>query len=353
VGCSRANAFVPNDAPPAISRASADAVDTRPLFASLPRMTRLARFAPTLLISWLLLSDTAAASASSPLAGNDTTANTAAVPVSPADATVFDYDRAAPLDLQQTGESSLRDGALVTDFTFASRERRVRAYLVSPADGPAGNYAGVLYVHWLGDRMTTNRTEFLDEAVALASQGIVSLLVEAMWAAPKWYADRVPENDYEQAIQQVIDLRRALDVLLAEPRVDPARIAYVGHDFGAMYGIVMGAIDPRPTTYVLMAGAPRFIDWMLFARQPEDPAAYRAQLSTLDPLHFVERLAPAPVFFQFAATDEYVSAESAAALYAAAQPRKQMTTYASGDGLQTPEAAADRITWLVRELARK
>ncbi len=270
----------------------------------------------------------------------------------PAASSVFEYDATADLALQ-SGEPALRDDAFLTDVSFAGRRERVRAYIVSPVDASAGSRAGVLYVHWLGAPVTTNRTEFLNEAVALASQGIVSVLVDAMWAEPKWYPNRIPEKDYENSVAQVIDLRRALDLLLAQPGVDPSRIAYVGHDFGAMYGIVMGAVDRRPTTYVLMAGTPRFVDWMLFARQPEDPAAYRAQMAPLDPLRFVAQLAPAPVFFQFAATDEYVSAEAAAQFYAAAQPRKQMATYTADHSLQTPEAAADRITWLVRELARK
>lgn len=270
----------------------------------------------------------------------------------PAPPSVFEYDRATGLAVQ-SGEPVRRDGAFLTDISFAGHRERVRAYVVSPADDAAGSRAGVLYVHWLGNPVTTNRTEFLNEAIALASQGIVSVLVDAMWAEPKWYPNRIPEKDYDRSVAQVIDLRRALDVLLAQPGVDPARVAFVGHDFGAMYGILMGAVDRRPATYVLMAGTPRFVDWMLFARQPEDPAVYRAQIAPLDPVRFVAQLAPAPVFFQFAATDEYVSAEAAAQFYAAAQPRKQMATYAADHGLQVPEAAADRITWLMRELARK
>lgn len=301
-------------------------------------MTRFARTAPSLLVSLVLFSG---------LPAEDAPPAASAAPAS-----LFDYDQSAPLDVQAK-DPSLRDGALITDLTFAGHQQRVRAYLVSPVDSPPGSHAGVLYTHWLGEPMSTNRTEFLDEAVALASQGIVSLLVDAMWAAPKWYAGRIPEEDYEHAISQVIDLRRAMDVLLAQPRIDPARIAYVGHDFGAMYGIVMGAVDRRASSYVLMAGTPRFIDWMLFARQPKDLDAYRAQMAPLDPLHFIAQLAPAPVFFQFASKDEYVSADSAAQFYAAAQPRKQMATYDAGHGLQTPQVAADRITWLLRELARR
>lgn len=271
--------------------------------------------------------------------------------VAAADAALFSYDRSVPLDIREIARDT-RSGAIIRDVTFAGPAGPVSAYIIAPeAAGPS--LGGILYVHWLGDPATTNRTEFLTEATALTGQGIVSVLVDTMWAQPKWYPERVPENDYAHSIQQVIELRRALDVLLAQPAVDPKRIAYVGHDFGAMYGAVMGAVDQRPMTYVLMAGTPHFIDWFLFAQKPKAPDAYRRQLAPLDPVNFVGRLAPAPVFFQFAAHDEYVSAEAAAEFYGAAQARKQAAHYDAGHDLRNPDAAADRVTWLIRLLGRK
>jgi pimeloyl-ACP methyl ester carboxylesterase len=268
-----------------------------------------------------------------------------------APASLFDYDRSAPLDVRETGQEK-RDDAIVRDITFVGVKAPVKAYIVSPAGGGSG-LAGVLYVHWLGEPATTNRTEFLNEAVALANQGVVSVLVDTMWAQPKWYEQRVPENDYQDAIRQVIELRRAMDLLLAQPGVDPQRIAYVGHDFGAMYGTVMAGVDRRAKTYVFMAGVPHFIDWFLFAAKPKDLPTYRAQIAPLDPVNFIPQIAPAPVFFQFAAHDEYVSAAAAAEFYGAALPRKQMATYDSGHDLHHPEVTADRVTWLIRTLELK
>ena len=283
------------------------------------------------------------------LLGFGTAARTRAAGAAPA--AVFDYDHSAPLDVREVGREP-RDVALVRDVTFAAGKATVRAYIVAPAAGGKG-LAGVLYVHWLGEPATTNRTEFFSEAVALAGQGVVSVLVDTMWAQPKWYENRVPEHDYAEAIEQVIELRRAMDLLLAQPGVDPQRIAYVGHDFGAMYGAVMAGVDRRAKTYVLMAGVPHFIDWLLFAAKPKDLPAYRAQIAPLDPVNFIGQVAPAPVFFQFASHDEYVSAAAAAEFYGAALPRKQMATYDSGHDLHHPEVTADRVTWLIRTLELK
>lgn len=273
--------------------------------------------------------------------------------IAAADAKLFDYDRTAPLGVKEVG-TAIVDGAQVRDLTFIGVKDPVRAYLVAPAaasEGAAPLHAGILYIHWLGEPATTNRTEFLNEAVALTGQGIVSLLVDTMWAQPKWYPNRVPEHDYERAIHQVIELRRAMDLLLAQPGIDPKRIAVVGHDFGAMYGILAAALDRRASTYVFMAGVPHFIDWFLFAQQPKDLPAYRRQLAPLDPVRFIGQLAPTPVFFQFAAHDEYVSAAAAAEFYAAAGPRKQTATYDAGHALHNADASADRVAWLIRHLS--
>lgn len=275
-------------------------------------------------------------------------AATFAVTAEPSDS-LFDYDRSAPLNVQEVGHET-RSAALVRDITFTPAGKPVKAYLVSPATG-SGPHAAILYVHWLGEPATTNRTEFLDEAVTLAGRGVVSLLVDAMWADYRWYNKaRIPEEDFDHSVRQVVELRRALDLLLTQPNVDPARVAFVGHDFGAMYGTLALAGDRRVKAAVLMAGVPHLVDWMLYQQKPKDLAAYRVQLAPLDPVSFIGRFAPAPVFFQFANKDQYVSATQAAEFYAAAGPRKHMATYEAGHDLHTAEVAADRVAWLSREL---
>ena len=263
---------------------------------------------------------------------------------------LFDYDTKAPLNVTEVGSEKHGD-VTVHDITFVGTRNPIKAYVVTPPGN--GPFAGILFVHWLGEAATTNRTEFLTEAIGLASEGTVSVLIDTMWAKPGWYKARVPENDYANSINQVIELRRAMDLLLSQPNIDPARIAYVGHDFGAMYGSVMGGVDLRARSYVLMAGTPHFIDWYLYSRQPKSLDDYKKQLAVLDPTIFIKKITNASVFFQFANADEYVSAASAAEFFNAANPRKMMATYNAGHDLGTKEVAADRVQWLERELGLK
>lgn len=153
---------------------------------------------------------------------------------------IFDYDRSAALDLRE--ESSRRqDGIIIKDVSYASYSspnKRVKAYLISPAG--KGSFAGVMFFHWYG-RPNGNRNQFVDEAVELAKQGTVSLLIQGDFP---WTQDPTDAAaDRQRVIDQTIEARRGLDLLLAQPGVSPKRIAYVGHDYGAMYGAILASVD--------------------------------------------------------------------------------------------------------------
>ena len=269
----------------------------------------------------------------------------AATQAAPLSADAFSYNASAPFGLKiihQVHEGSLT----IEDITFASpKGGQIKAQLILPRQRM--NRGGVLFVHWLGDPKTTNLTEFHRDALTVAQRGNVALLIDAMWAAPGWYEKgRTPETDYANSIKQVIDLRRALDVLLAQPGIDSHHIAYVGHDFGAMYGAVLSGIDRRPRWYVLMAGNPSFEKWYTYEAKPKDPAAYSAQMSQLDPLQYLARSKADEFLFQFANKDQYISAEEAQSFSAAAPLPHGTFIYKAAHSLDVPEAFSDRISWL-------
>lgn len=265
-------------------------------------------------------------------------------------ASLFDYDQDAPLDIREAG-SREQDGAVIRNLTYASPfNRRRAAYLVRPTT--EGRFPAILYVHWYEPQAPdSNRTQFLEEAVLMAGQGAASLLIETMWSDRDWFIKRTQDDDYDDSIRQVIELRQAMDLLLTQPEVDAGRFAFVGHDFGAMYGVVMGRVDPRPTCYVLMAGTPRFPDWFLYYPALEGPAreAFVESMAAIDPLNHVAKLSPAPVLFQFARTDPHVPEQRALAFYQAAAEPKQIKWYEAGHGLNE-EATHDRVAWLCERL---
>ena len=262
----------------------------------------------------------------------------------------FDYDRALPPDIQETARRQ-QGGAGVRDVTYATLDgRRNAATIVEPATA-SGRRGAVLFVHWYGPpRPTSNRTQFIPDAVELAKSGVVSLLIDTPWSIPEYFKLRKREDDYARSVQQVKDLRRALDVLLSLPNVDPARVAFVGHDFGAMYGALAAAGDPRVKAFVFMAGAPSFSDWFLYGPPlpPDARQKFIDELAPLDPVRYLPKL-QAPVLLQFANHDEHVARARADLVIASAREPKEVRFYETGHELNA-DATRDRLAWLAARL---
>lgn len=289
-----------------------------------------------------------AAEPAAPTATAAVPAPTAVVP-SPA---LFDYAPLTPADVVLR-ESTRRGNATVDDVTLPAVSpdaAPVKALLVRPAG--KGPFAAVLWVHWLGERATTNRTQFLDEAVALADAGTVSLLVEAMWAEPRWYRNRKFETDRTDSARQVIELRRGLDVLLAQPGVEPARVAFVGHDYGAMHGAILAGIDARVHDWVFIAGTPSLLDWAFFVGKPASMETYVADMRAVDVTEHLRRAQDGRFLLQYAETDQYVPLAKALEFFAATPGAKEIEIHGGASHAMTevPAIRANRDAWLRKAL---
>jgi cephalosporin-C deacetylase-like acetyl esterase len=269
---------------------------------------------------------------------------------------LFEYDTSAPLDMQDAAPAEDRDGVTVRDITYVSpgSDTPIAAYLVlPPGDEP---HAAILYTHWYErGAPNANRTQFVDEAVEMAREyGVMSLHVETMWSDPDWYTDgRTLDSDYGDAINQVINFRRGLDVLLAQPNVDASRVGYVGHDFGAMYGALLSGVEERVSAYVFIAGASDFNQWMLFGVDEENTPGiddYKAKMATIAPTVYVAQTAPASILFQFGSNDFYTPQEDYLAFYNAASSPKELMVYESEHPMEAEEIRENRITFLVDRL---
>jgi dienelactone hydrolase len=244
---------------------------------------------------------------------------------------------------------------VLRDITYATLAGgRNAATLITP-DTPAGTPGpGILFVHWYGPPApTSNRTQFVPDAVALAASGVTSLLIDTPWSVPEYFRTRTRADDYARSVQQVRDLRRALDVLLAQPDIDRTRVALVGHDFGAMYGTLAAANDPRVTHLVFMAGTASFSDWFLYGPprlEGEPKERFVRELAPLDPVRWISRFR-GPLLMQFADTDEHVSQARREQLAAAAPKGADVRLYKAGHELNA-DSTRERIEWLRTILRR-
>jgi pimeloyl-ACP methyl ester carboxylesterase len=231
----------------------------------------------------------------------------------PTDEDAFDYDARAPLDLQEATVEK-RGSVLLRDLSYASpRGGRVPAYLVAPES--AEPRPGLLFVH----HGQGNRDTFLDEAVELAGEGFVSLLV----AAPGYRGEpEAPPFDAEkeraEIEQTVVDLRRGIDLLESRPEVDSARLGYVGYSLGATMGARLLGVEPRIAASVMVAGfAALTFDLARGDRRAavalrgllpaQKHGAYLTALAPLDGVRYLGRRRKSPLLIQLAKNDEFVS----------------------------------------------
>jgi len=263
---------------------------------------------------------------------------------------IYTYQKLDTNDVRLIGRR-VQDGVesrlLVIQTPFGYR--RTAELFVPQTEEP---HAVILYLHWYEpESHDSNRSQFVEEATELAHSGAVSLLVETMWSDPDFFLKRTQAEDIQNSLDEVINTRRAMDLLLSQPDIDTDRFALVGHDFGGMYGVLAGSVDKRPTHYVVMAATPRFPDWYLYAPRMEGEArdAFIRQFSELDPITHIPNLTPAPVFFQFGTDDPHVPKERAEEFFGAALQPKEMKYYEAGHGLNS-ESTADRKQWLKEKL---
>lgn len=273
----------------------------------------------------------------------------------------FDYDQRAPLEMQETSVEH-RGSVTIHDISYASpKGGRVPSFLVVP-DG-SGPFAAVIWGHWYQDGSALlNRGEFLDEAVLLASSGVVSLLTDGPIARPGYVRPTDPLGDaqIDYRVQQILDMRRGADLLLSRPDVDPARLAYVGHSYNATTGAFLSGIDPRFKAFVLMAGnlsdqvdlKTKLFQSIRLQIGPEKFDAFFLKYDWLDEGKYVSHAAPATVFLQYATKEDFLTPAVAEEYYAIISKPKSLKFYDAPHALNS-EALRDRIAFLVKELHLK
>jgi cephalosporin-C deacetylase-like acetyl esterase len=275
----------------------------------------------------------------------------------PGDPARFNYDQGVSLNVKQV---SLRisEGVTIQEITYTgSSGDTVPAYLVIPKG--SGKFAGVIWGHWLmPGAANSNREEFLDEAIGLAPAGVVSLLIDAPQKRPNFK----PMPGPVLIAQQVVDLRRGLDLLLSRPDIDAARIAYVGHSWDSGVGAILDAVDKRFAAFVFMSGPQSTKQYvlsspsMLALRKTADTAKVAQVEESLkanawaDPGSYASQLGPAPALFQYGLHDEvWVPLADAEDYVAMASGPKKVEFYDADHALNA-KAGMDRDSFLTKTL---
>ena len=275
---------------------------------------------------------------------------------------MFDYEEETQAEFEVIS-SSTEEGYSITDVKYESPfSGQVSAFLLIPDKG--GPFPAVIFMH----PSQGNRKTFLREAQMLATMGYISLLIETpyfegdgrqVFEERKEFIKRVESlADIQKYIQTVMDIRRGVTLLCKLSIVDEARIAFIGHGFGAALGGVISGIDSRIKTFVLISGYGQTSEWQLTSEHPmaaiirsflptERFEYFVSSLRKLDAINFVKNAAPASILFQFATNDEFIERDHSVTFYAAASSPKKIIWYDT-DHLFTncKSALMDRQKWL-------
>jgi dienelactone hydrolase len=144
-------------------------------------------------------------------------------------------------------------------------------------------------------------------------------------------------------------VRLALDWLVQQPWVDPARVDLVGVSLGVPFATVAGALDPRFGRVWLIHGGAGNREWIEhnLRNRVESDGLRRltgglvyllAHGPTLEPEHWVPRIAPRPVIIIGARADRRLPPHLVERLHAAAGAPKELIWIEGGHVDRRPEA---------------
>ena len=272
---------------------------------------------------------------------------------------LFTYDRTAALDVRDSVAFAER-GVDVHRVSFVSpKGGRATALLHVPHDSlrvAKGKLPGIVMLHGApGD--AAGMAGF---AIPVARQGAIVLVLDAPFARrdkndPLSFS---PRDSIDQ-VQLIVDLQRAVDVLIARPDVDTSRLGFIGVSYGAAMGALFAGVERRIDAYALLVGdaglAAHFTqaDGKRFPRLPHiSQAQWCGWFAAMEPLastRFIGRAAPARVLFLWGRQDRLVPPYLADQLYRAAGETKEARWYDSGHGLPAV-AHLDMMDWMAARI---
>ena len=255
-------------------------------------------------------------------------------------------------ELMETRPKAVIHGCSFVDATGS----RVDCVLVEPR-GAKGKLAGVVFQHGGGQTMMN----YISEAAMLADSGVVSLIIEPPGRGRPNDMQKMNGAEMRDWMFEVASAgSRAIDLLLERGAVDPSRIGFVGHSYGANAAAIVSARDQRPSVYILIGGTDRFSEhvrtnasefWKTYRKR----GGLEAQLPAMkeaDAANFLPSLKARAVFVQCARFDMPDLMKSCPAVHDALQSKKQIEWYPTDHGFADTKAGVDRVEFLRRNLKR-
>jgi uncharacterized protein len=282
------------------------------------------------------------------------------VPATAADRALFAYDANAPLNLKKTVDSTA-NGVQFNSISYDSPAGGSVTGIMYVPVGRAGPRAGAIVMHGsfgpTAPAKGARLTQF--QMLELALRGAVVIGIDAPYVRRGSTANppTITTEDRPDQIQLMKDLQRAVDVLVAQGNVDPARIGFNGYSYGGMVGVHFVGIERRLKAAVIAAGfggpvtgatatnTVQALNTVSCAKR----ASWFQENTPIEPIRFIPGAAPTALLFQIARFDMAVPLADAQAVYDAASSPKEVLYYDTGHSFNQ-QALDDRRNWLAKQL---
>lgn len=250
----------------------------------------------------------------------------------------FAYDKSQPLnaalDKMDESASSVR---YKLSYDSANDQRVTAIFAVPKKFAPP--FPAVLLMHGSGGHKDADYIRIASDT--LTGLGYATLSMDAQYRGDRAKPGKIGEFQPESVtmrqawIQNVIDLRRAVDFLESRDDVNPKLIGYLGFSMGGMLGSVLGGVEGRIGCFLLAVPGGGFADLVKnIDKYPSLQRYWQVKISPEviqrveefafigDPVHFVGRILPRPLLIIVAKKDELIPAESSQALIDAAKVKE-------------------------------
>jgi dienelactone hydrolase len=139
-------------------------------------------------------------------------------------------------------------------------------------------------------------------------------------------------------IQNVKDVKRSVDFLIAERSVDPKRIGLVGFSRGAIVATIAAGVEKRLSPIMLLYGG----HFDLLEREHKGPAC---------PANYIGRISPRPLLMINGTYDaDFIKETSVDPMYHLAKQPKRIIWIEGGHAAMTDEAQSEMLDWLRKNL---
>lgn len=255
----------------------------------------------------------------------------------------YDYDRSLPLDARI---DTLSDRLWHVRFTSA-HALRVPGLLSFPRRGRPP-YPTIIFLHGAGDNKATDYMMLGDSIFADAGLAVFRIDADLHGERIRNGMAAVQAKNYpylarDAVAQTVFDLRRAVDFLDSIPQLDSTRTAFMGISLGGIIGAIFAGVDRR-VEYPIIVLAGGGLRWIFGARGIS--SRIRDLMAPVEPLNFIDKIAPRPVLFLNASHDEVIPRATTLLLYQAARQPKEIIWYDGQHHMQPLPPFRDSVAWL-------